>query len=83
MRNRRLLQKIIASPGNVRFGDMVRLIEAFGFRELRMSGSHHIFGRAGIHEQLNLQDVGGKAKPYQIRQLLKIVERYNLKLEGE
>jgi hypothetical protein len=32
---------------------------------------------------LNLQDVGGEAKPYQIRQLLLLVERYNLQLRDE
>ncbi len=31
-------------------------------------------------ELVNLQDVDGKAKPYQIRQFLKLVERYNLQL---
>jgi len=30
---------------------------------------------------LNLQEVKGEAKPYQIRQLLRLVERYNLELE--
>jgi len=34
-----------------------------------------------VPELLNLQDVRGEAKPYQIRQLMKLVERYNLKLE--
>jgi hypothetical protein len=34
-----------------------------------------------VPELMNLQDVGGEAKPYQIRQLMKLVERYNLKLE--
>lgn len=62
---------------------MVALAEAFGFQLLRTSGSHHIFGRAGIREQLNLQNVSGKAKPYQVRQFLKIVERYNLSLETQ
>jgi len=81
MNNRKRLQKIIASPGNVRFGEMVTVVEAFGFRLLRTSGAHHIFGRSGTLEQLNLQNVGGKAKPYQVRQFLKIVERYNLELE--
>ncbi len=83
MNHRKRLQKIIASPQNVRFGEMVTLVQAFGFRLLRISASHHIFGRSGIPEQLNLQDVNGKAKPYQIRQFLSIVERYNLKLEGD
>ena len=32
---------------------------------------------------VNLQNVGGKAKPYQIRQFLRLVERYNLALRDE
>jgi predicted RNA binding protein YcfA (HicA-like mRNA interferase family) len=57
------------------------LVEAFGFKLLRVAGSHHIFGRPDIPEQLNLQNVHGEAKPYQIRQFIRIIERYNLKLE--
>jgi hypothetical protein len=30
---------------------------------------------------VNLQDVKGRAKPYQIRQFLKLVEKHNFKLE--
>jgi hypothetical protein len=32
---------------------------------------------------LNLQDVGGQAKPYQINQWLRLVERYNLTMEDD
>jgi hypothetical protein len=32
-------------------------------------------------ELVVLQEVGGEAKPYQIRQVLCLVERYNLRLE--
>ena len=78
---RKRLQQILRSPANVRFNDFTALVEAFGFTLLRRSASHHIFGRQGIPEQINLQEVNGKAKPYQIRQFLKIVERYNLSLE--
>lgn len=59
------------------------LAEAFGFRLARVSGSHQIFVRSGVRELVNLQNVKGQAKPYQIRQFLRIVERYNLKLEDE
>jgi hypothetical protein len=38
---------------------------------------------SSIAEQVNLQEVAGKAKPYQIRQLLRLVERYNLRLEAK
>ena len=83
MKPRKLLAKALSSPANIRFGDIQRLAEAFGFRLLRISGGHHIYGRAGSAEQLNLQNVGGKAKPYQVRQFLALVERYNLQIEDE
>jgi predicted RNA binding protein YcfA (HicA-like mRNA interferase family) len=66
---------------NVDFSDAVRLVEALGFEELRIAGSHHVFARPGIAEQLNLQDRGGQAKPYQLRQLMKLVRRYDLRVE--
>jgi hypothetical protein len=34
-----------------------------------------------IPELVNLQSVRGQAKPYQVRQLMRLVERYDLKLE--
>jgi hypothetical protein len=40
-------------------------------------------GKTIIPGLLNLQDAGGKAKPYQIKQLLALVERYNLSLGKE
>ena len=83
MKKRKLLGKALAGSKNIRFADMVRLVEGFGFRLSRISGSHHIFVRADVPELINLQDVDGKAKPYQIRQFLKIVEKYNLRLDDE
>ncbi|MGH2692476.1 MAG: type II toxin-antitoxin system HicA family toxin [Actinomycetota bacterium] len=62
---------------------MVRLLQAFGFERRRTRGSHHIFGHRDVPELLNLQNVAGEAKPYQIRQFLRLIERYSLKLEGE
>lgn len=68
---------------NVRFRDFVDLVEAFGFRLSRTRGSHHIFVHQGVAELVNLQEVDGQAKPYQIRQFLRLVERYNLRIEEE
>ena len=45
--------------------------------------SHHIYVHPEVPELINLQEVKGKAKPYQIRQLLKIIETHNLKMEDE
>lgn len=83
MKRRKLLQKAISSPRNVRFDDMATLMEAFGFRLSRVKGSHHISVHPEVRELVNLQNVGGKAKPYQIRQFLRLVERYNLTMGDE
>jgi predicted RNA binding protein YcfA (HicA-like mRNA interferase family) len=63
--------------------DFCRLIEAFGFRLSRIRGSHHIFVHPDIQELVNVQQVGNKSKPYQIRQFLRLVEEYNLELQDE
>jgi predicted RNA binding protein YcfA (HicA-like mRNA interferase family) len=59
------------------------LAQGLGFRLSRVNGSHHIFVHPNVRELVNLQDVRGKAKAYQIRQLLRLVERYNLPVGGE
>jgi len=63
--------------------EMVRLVESFGFYSPRVSGSHHIFVHPEVQELVNIQDVDGMAKPYQVRQFLQLVERYNLMMRGE
>ncbi|MFB3922608.1 MAG: type II toxin-antitoxin system HicA family toxin [Terriglobia bacterium] len=40
---RKLLQKALSSPANLRFEEVCALARAFGFRLSRVSGSHHIF----------------------------------------
>lgn len=55
----------------------------FGFKLDRKKGSHHIFVHKAINELLNLQEVKGKAKPYQIKQLLQLIEKYNIQMEGK
>jgi predicted RNA binding protein YcfA (HicA-like mRNA interferase family) len=82
-KKRRLLQKLLSGSKNIQFSDVVTCVEAFGFILSRVSGSHHIFTHPDIPELVNLQNVKGKAKPYQIRQFLQIVERYDLQLEED
>ena len=83
MKPRKTLARILAGSKSVRFEDMRRLVEAYGFYLERISGSHHIFVHPDIPELVNLQKVGGEAKPYQVKQMLKPVETYNLKLGEE
>ena len=84
MNRRKLLRRLAGGAvRNVAFRDMVSLVEGFGFTLVRVSGSHHIFAHPGISELMNLQNVGGEAKAYQIRQFLRLVERYDMTLEED
>ena len=81
---RRLLARLARGDlANVAFADMRRLVESFGFELRRTSGSHHVFVHPDVTELLNLQEVRGQAKPYQVRQFLRLVERYALRREDE
>lgn len=66
---------------NVRFGDVRRLVEELAFECRRISGSHYIYAHRDVDELVNLQEVRGQTKPYQLRQLLRLIERYDLRLE--
>ena len=84
MNRRRLLRRLSQGAlSNVKFAEVRDLVEAFGFRLARSRGSHHIFTHPNVPDLINLQEVRGEAKPYQIRQFLRLVERYNLTLEDE
>ncbi len=83
MKRRKLLRRIVINMKNVKFTDFVNLVEGFGFKLDRISGSHHIFKHPGIPELINLQEINGEAKPYQIKQFLRLTERYALSLEDD
>ncbi len=82
-KRQKTLAKILSGSKNVAFSDFVFLVEGFGFRLSRVSGSHHIFVHAKVKELVNLQVVRGQIKPYQVGQFMNLIERYNLKLEDE
>ena len=81
MNKKRLLEKILAGSKNISFNDFIALVEAFGFELSRPPGSHQIYEHPDVREILNLQNVNGQVKPYQVRQFLQLVEQYSLKLE--
>ena len=75
----KILEKLLRgdSDANIRFDELCHLLQAKDFR-MRVSGSHHIFTRAGVMERINLQRDGSKAKPYQVRQVRRILATYKL-----
>jgi predicted RNA binding protein YcfA (HicA-like mRNA interferase family) len=68
---------------NVPFRDLLDLMDGFGFVLVRRKGSHHILRNPSVGAIVNIQNVNGEAKPYQIRQALAIVEKHRLRLEAD
>ena len=75
----RLLQAILRgrSDANIRFSDLRALMQHLGFEE-RIRGSHRLYRREGVAEKVNLQRDDGNAKPYQVRQVRRLIQKYKL-----
>jgi hypothetical protein len=71
-----------SSDANIRFDDLRALLLRLGFGE-RIKGSHHIFTREGVLEILNLQPKKSMAKPYQVKQVRKVLTQYKLGEEAQ
>lgn len=70
----KFLQKAVDAPGNFRFSDLCSLADLAGFVFDRSAGSHRIYKHpSGV--MMNFQDVNGKAKPYQVKQLLDFIRQ--------
>ena len=78
-RSERIRKNVLGggSDANIRFDDLRNLLFSMGFTE-RRQGSHHLFSRPGVAERINLQREGSHAKPYQVRQVRRILMRYEL-----
>ena len=78
-RHGQLLQKILSgrSDANIRFDELCALLKAMGFDE-RIRGSHYIYRKQGLMEKPNLQRDGSQAKPYQVRQIRRLILKYHL-----
>lgn len=55
------------SDANIDYEDLCNLLNRLGYTGKR-SGSHNIFRKPGF-DLIDLQNSGGKAKPYQVRQV--------------
>ena len=80
MRPAKLLLLARDNPAGLRFSDLCRLAEAFGFTFQRQKGSHRLYAHEGVRRILNFQNDRGGAKAYQVRQLLECVDQNQLSL---
>jgi hypothetical protein len=81
-RRRKLYDRIIGgrSDAKIPFEQTCTLLKSLGFDE-RIRGDDHIFTREGIEELIDIQEVGGECKPYQVKQMRAVLKKYNLRKE--
>lgn len=66
------------SDNNINFGELCEFLRRLGF-DVRVVGSHFIFVHDEIAEIINIQpDQNSMAKAYQVRQIRKLLRKYNL-----
>jgi hypothetical protein len=74
----KLLRRASEAPGSLSFSEICALAKCYGFVSTRQTGSHAMFQHPTLHPSMggfmNFQNSKGKAKPYQVRQLLSAIE---------
>ncbi len=75
----KLRQRILngASDANIDFKALCNLLVRLQFVE-RIKGDHYFLAKEGVEEIINLQPIGSKAKPYQVKQVRNLIVNYRL-----
>ena len=72
----KIMAQMRREPSNVRFSELKKVCRHF-FGDPRQDGtSHAVFKTPWIGDpRINIQDAKGKAKPYQVRQVLLAIDK--------
>jgi len=74
--HKKILDQMRREPTNVRFNDLLNLCEAYFGKPRQSGGSHAIFKTPWAGDpRINIQNDRGKAKPYQVRQVLLAIDK--------
>ena len=71
-----ILAQMKSNPKNIRFNDLCKVCDSY-FGKARQSGSSHRVYKTPWQgdPRVNIQNSKGKAKPYQVKQVLQAIER--------
>jgi predicted RNA binding protein YcfA (HicA-like mRNA interferase family) len=75
----KLIRRLLSGQSDASFtvAELVRILRYLGFEE-RQKGSHRFFTRADVRQPINLQSQAGRAKPYQVRQISRVIRDLGL-----
>lgn len=67
----KIIEQMTREPSNIRFTDLVKVCEEYFGKPRQSASSHMIFKTPWLGDpRINIQNDGGKAKAYQIKQVL-------------
>jgi hypothetical protein len=70
------LGKMRSNPSGVRFADICKVCDHFFGKARQSSGSHRVYKTPWIGDpRVNIQNDKGKAKSYQVKQVIRAIER--------
>lgn len=72
----KILAEMRRNPKGVRFNDLCQVCDFYFGAPRQVSGSHRVYRTPWQGDpRVNIQDQQGMAKPYQVHQVLKAIER--------
>ena len=76
----KILERMRREPSNVSFDDLVKVCKACFGKPRQRGSSHAIFKTPWPEDpRVNIQNAKGKAKPYQVRQVLQAIDKLESK----
>ena len=76
----KILEMMRREPGNVSFNDFKKVCVSYFGKPRQDGSSHSIFKTPWPGDpRVNIQNARGKAKPYQVRQVLQAIEKLGIK----
>ena len=76
----KILEKMRAEPANIGFSDLKKVCETYFGKPRQGCSSHAIYKTPWPGDpRVNIQNAKGKAKPYQVRQVLQAIEKLESK----
>jgi hypothetical protein len=74
-----ILDKMRSNPAGVRFADLCKVCDHYFGEARQTSGSHRVYKTPWLGDpRVNIQNSKGHAKAYQVKQVLKAIERLEL-----
>lgn len=71
-----ILEKMRENPADIRFADLCKVCDHYFGQARQATGNHRVYKTSWSGDpRVNIQNSHGSAKAYQVRQVLKAIER--------